>query len=184
MNIKKKLIEFVFFSVFLNIIVGIFIFQITAGISYSISDTFYSEVENLNNRQIELYILKQYNEDCYSIIDLFQIINSDFSTDEKYQVMVILVHSIQAKNTLNIQNILHLWSFYILILLIIGYIFFLKNNFINIEEIERFKDKEYCDAYINSQGLPILMKQLSREAKEMNTLELCKSLTNFHEVLK
>lgn len=184
MNIKKKLIEFIIFSVFLSIIVGIFIFQITAGVTYTISDTFFSEIEKLNNPRIELCILKQYNKDSYEVTDLFQIINSDFSDDEKYQVIEILVHSIQAKNSLNVKNIFHLWSFYILLLLIIGYIYFLKKNYVNIDEIEKFKDKEFCDAYINSQGLPILIQQLNKEAKEKNTLDLCNTLTTFHEVLK
>lgn len=157
MNVRKKLLEFIIFSIFLNIIVGVFVFKITAGITYTVSDTFFSEVENLNNTQIELYVLKKYDKEFYAIPDLFQVINSDLAADEKYQVMVILVHTIQARNSLCLKNIFHLWSFYVLIGIILGYVFYLKKNYVSIDEIEKFKDKEFCEAYINSQGLPILL---------------------------
>ena len=168
-----------------TVVAGILVFQITSNITYSISDTFYVEIGNLNNVQVENYILKQYKDNEFkSINDLFKIFRSDFSFLEQYQVAKTLVNSICIENCINGKKILYSWSFYVLLILVALYVWFLSKYYKNIDTVEKFKDKAFCNAYINSQGFPILMKKFQEDAKTKSITELCDTLKSFQEVSK
>lgn len=177
-EVKKQLIQFVLGSIIAAVLAGVLVFQITSNITYSISDTFYDEIGNLNNVQIENYILKQYkNKEFDSINDLFKIFRSEFTLQEKYQVANLLICSICTEKCISMKRILSSWSFYALIILVFLYGFILLRYYKNVDYVEKFKDEIFCSAYIKSQGLPILMKKFENEAKSKSLSEMRDALT-------
>ena len=181
-EVKKHLIQFVLGSIIASVFAGVFVFQITSDITYSISDTFYEEIGNLNNVQIENYVLKQYkNKEFGSINDLFKIFRSEFTLQEKYQVAEVLVSSVCIEKCISIKKILSSWSFYVLILIVVLYGLVLLKYYKNADCVEKFKDETFCDAYINSQGLHVLMEKFKNEAKSKSLTELRDALKSIRE---